>query len=84
MERPTMIGAPVAQAMRAHTGRLEFADQVVLPRQDVGALDAETLTIMSVRGGDEQTLCTAGAQALHHPQHPHERRHDPAPGGTVP
>ena len=56
-----MIGAPVAQAMRAHTGRLEFADQVVLPRQDVGALDAETLTIMSVRGGDEQTLCTAGA-----------------------
>ena len=79
-----MIGAPVAQAMGAHTRRLEFADQVVLPRQDVGALDVETLTIMSVRGGDEQTLRSAGAQALHDPQHPHERRHYPAPGVTVP
>ena len=79
-----MIGAPFTQAVRAHTGRLEFADQVVLPRQDVGALDVETLTIMSVRGGDEQPLRTAGAQALHHPQHPHDRRHYPAPGVTVP
>ena len=47
----------------------QLLDQVVLPREHIGHLDLEALSVVASGGGDEQTFGTTGAEALGAPEH---------------
>jgi hypothetical protein len=59
-QRPASIGALRAQAVGAHARGLEFADQVILPRQHVGALDLEPGQIVGAGCRNEQRSAPPG------------------------
>ena len=66
MHRPPQIATRPADAMRANPGSFEFADEMVLPRQDIDTLCRH---VIAVAGGrrNEQPLGSAWAETLDHP-----------------
>ena len=75
MQRPKAIAASCTHAMRADTSSLELPDEVVLPRQEVGAFNFESITVVSIGGSNQQAFRTTRAQPLDDPQHPHRHQH---------
>ena len=71
------ISLPHAEAVGGYPQVGELRDEVVLPRQEIGGLVLERVTVAGGRVLDEQPLGPPGAESLREPEDPYpaRRRH---------